>query len=264
MADLRIVSYLPNPRIWKATIVGRLCDVDIEIRGGAPAEMQDWLWDFDARPFTNDDRQADQGRSTGRRGFKGKLYKTEAFLDAIPFGTIPAAFSPDDKIGIFESNSIMRAVAKLGQDRGHRELSGRNAYEVARIESLLDVSLLFAKDSQSDLLALRGETLTSVIHQQASEAFDLYIGGIERALLSDSQFIASDHLTLADICFVAELALFMRETSYHDQLEALEVEPILGDRIDNTYPKAIAHFERLCRHEAFKPEVEPYLQGLKR
>ena len=115
MADLRIISYLPNPRIWKATIAGRLCDVDIEVRGGAPAEMQDWLWDFHARPLTNDDRRADQEpSSTGRRGFKGKLYKTEAFLDAIPFGTIPAAFSPDGKVGVFESNSIMRAVAKLG------------------------------------------------------------------------------------------------------------------------------------------------------
>ena len=55
--------------------------------------------------------------NTGRRGFKGKLYKTEAFLDAIPFGTIPAAFSPDGKVGIFESNSIMRAVASLGEER---------------------------------------------------------------------------------------------------------------------------------------------------
>jgi hypothetical protein len=107
IADLRIISYSPNPRIWKATIAGRLCKVDIDVRGGAPAEMQDWLWDFDARPLTDDDRQADQSpESTGRRGFKGKLYKTEALLDAIPFGTTPAALSPDGKTGIFESNSI--------------------------------------------------------------------------------------------------------------------------------------------------------------
>ncbi|MDH3661748.1 MAG: glutathione S-transferase [Alphaproteobacteria bacterium] len=265
MADLRIISYLPNPRIWKAAIAGRLCDVDIEVRGGAPDEMQDWLWDFDARPLTDDDRQADQSReSTGRRGFKGRLYKTEAFLDAIPFGTIPAAFSPDGKVGVFESNSIMRAVAKLGQERGHGELSGRDAYEAARIESFLDVSLLFAKDSQAYLLSLRGETLTTGIYQQAAEAFGVYLRGIERALSSGTQFIASNQLSLADICFVAELALFMRETMYHDQLQAMDVEPIFGDRSEDTYPKAIAHFEGLCRHEAFKPDVEPYLQGLRR
>ena len=192
MADLRIISYLPNPRIWKATIAGRLCDVDIEVRGGAPAEMQDWLWDFDARPLTDDDRQADQSpENTGRRGFKGKLYKTKAFLDAIPFGTIPAAFSPDGKIGIFESNSIMRAVASLGEERGHGGLSGRDAYEAARIDSFLDVSLLFAKDSQTYLLSLRGETLTTGIYLHAAEAFDVYISGIERALSSGTHSITT-------------------------------------------------------------------------
>ncbi|MEM7044264.1 MAG: glutathione S-transferase [Pseudomonadota bacterium] len=265
MADLRIISYLPNPRIWKATIAGRLCEVDIDVRGGAPAEMQDWLWDFDARPLTDDDRHADHGPEiAGRRGFKGKLYKTEAFLDANPFGTIPAAFSPDGKVGIFESNSIMRAVASLGKERGHGGLSGRDAYEAARIESFLDVSLLFAKDSQTYLLSLRGETLTKEIHQQAAEAFAVYMRGIERALSSGTQFIASDQLSLADICFVAELALFIRETNYQDQLRALDVQPILGDQIDNFYPKAIAHFEGLCRHDAFRPDVEAYLHSLKR
>ncbi len=34
------------------------------------------------------------------------------FLIAHPFGSVPAAFSPDGAVGIFESNSIMRAVAR--------------------------------------------------------------------------------------------------------------------------------------------------------
>jgi hypothetical protein len=34
MAGLRIFSYLPNPRVWKATIAARFCGVDVEIRGG--------------------------------------------------------------------------------------------------------------------------------------------------------------------------------------------------------------------------------------
>jgi hypothetical protein len=33
MAGLRIFSYLPNPRVWKATIAARFCGVDVEIRG---------------------------------------------------------------------------------------------------------------------------------------------------------------------------------------------------------------------------------------
>ena len=32
MAALRIFSYLPNPRVWKATIAGRFCEVEVEVR----------------------------------------------------------------------------------------------------------------------------------------------------------------------------------------------------------------------------------------
>lgn len=109
MADLRIFSYLPNPRIWKATIAARLCGVEVEIRGTKPAELKDWLWDFDARPLSEADRSTTPPRA-GRVGFKGgNLRKTDAFLTAHPFATVPAAFSPDGATGIFESNSIMCA-----------------------------------------------------------------------------------------------------------------------------------------------------------
>ena len=43
MADLRIFSYLPNPRIWKATIAARLNGVDLEVRGAKPSELASWL-----------------------------------------------------------------------------------------------------------------------------------------------------------------------------------------------------------------------------
>ena len=56
MADLRIFSYLPNPRVYKATIAARLTGVELEIRGASPAELAAWLWDFDARPLSDDDR----------------------------------------------------------------------------------------------------------------------------------------------------------------------------------------------------------------
>src|SRR4029077_13495950 len=97
MADLRIFSYLPNPRIWKPTIAARLCGVDVEIRGAKPGELKDWLWDFDAHPLSDTERSGGVPKaSVGRVGFKGGLLaKTDAFLDAHPFGTVPAAFSPD-------------------------------------------------------------------------------------------------------------------------------------------------------------------------
>src|SRR6476660_1979329 len=58
MTALRIFSYLPDPRIWKATITGRLCDVEIEVRGASPRELSQWLWDFDARPIAEVPRES--------------------------------------------------------------------------------------------------------------------------------------------------------------------------------------------------------------
>src|SRR6187397_2987117 len=134
MSGLRIFSYLPNPRIWKATIAGRLGGVEIEVRGAPPATLQSWLWDFDARPLSAADEPEPAGEEIGRTGFKGvKLRKTRAFLEAHPFGTVPAAFSPDGTVGIFESNSIMRAVARLGERRV--PLYGNSAYEASRVDS---------------------------------------------------------------------------------------------------------------------------------
>ena len=116
MSELRIFSYLPNPRIWKATIAARLCGVEVELRGASPKELQTWLWDFDARPLASDEQARLGEGAAGKVGFKGTLHKTQAFMEAHPFGTVPAAFSPDGKVGIFESNSIMRAVARLGEN----------------------------------------------------------------------------------------------------------------------------------------------------
>src|ERR1700756_522983 len=155
MVDLRIFSYLPNPRVWKATIAARLCGVEVEVRGASPGELSKWLWDFDARPISDvpPDVLAAAQR-TGRTGFADRtLYKTDAFLETQPFGTVPAAFSPDGRIGIFESNSIMRAVARLGQERF--PIYGRSVYESSRIDGFLDASLTFARDGQIYLLALR-------------------------------------------------------------------------------------------------------------
>jgi glutathione S-transferase len=167
MRQLRIFSYLPNPRIWKATIAARLAGVDIEVRGASPKELRSWLWDFDAHPISSGEK-AGSGEVPGRGGFKGQLHKTEHFLDAHPFGTVPAAFSPDGSVGIFESNSIMRAVARLGENRVR--LYGSDLYEASRIDSLLDASLVFARDSQNlsastdQQGAVDGDSLTYARH----------------------------------------------------------------------------------------------------
>src|SRR6266540_255400 len=106
MRELRIFSYLPNPRIWKATIAARLYGIEVEVRGTSPKELTSWLWDFDARPLSSNELAISPDVQMGKIGFQGtSLHKTSAFLEAHPFGAVPTAFSPDDKTSIFESNS---------------------------------------------------------------------------------------------------------------------------------------------------------------
>jgi glutathione S-transferase len=260
MAQLRIFSYLPNPRIWKATIAARLCGVDVEVRGAKPAELKDWLWDFDAHPLSDVDRSKAEGRP-GRIGFKGgTLLKTDAFLAAHPFATVPAAFSPDGETGIFESNSIMRAVARLGKKRS--KLYGRNPYEASRIDSFLDSSLVFARDSQIYLLGLRDPDFAADIHMRAAEAFAVYAAGIDQGLQPDRHFLVGNTLSLADICFVAELCLFMNERHHRATLAKRGLAPILHEHWREEFPRASSHFNRLIDHPAFVPDVQPYLQKL--
>jgi hypothetical protein len=88
MADLRIFSYLPNPRVWKATIAARFCGVGVEVRGASGKELRDRLWDYDARPLAQGERGSLSSLArTGRVGLTGaQLFKTDAFLEAQPFG----------------------------------------------------------------------------------------------------------------------------------------------------------------------------------
>lgn len=79
---LRIFSYLPNPRVWKAQIAAELAGVDVEVLGAPPHELAGWLWDFDARPLADEERTDDsRWARTSRRGFSGTLFKTDAFLE---------------------------------------------------------------------------------------------------------------------------------------------------------------------------------------
>jgi elongation factor 1-gamma len=264
MSQLRIFSYLPNPRIWKATIAARLCGIEIEVRGASPKELQSWLWDFDARPLSSADEAAAGDVRVGQTGFKGiELRKTNAFLEAHPFGTVPAAFSPDGKVGIFESNSIMRAVARLGERRF--PLYGRDAYEASRVDSFLDASLVFARDAQTYLLSLLGGTASAEIQSRARDALISYLAGIDRALLPEREFLVGDGVTLADICFVAELGLFSNERTRAQALEERGLVPILDAALtDAAYERAVRHFTRLRKHPAFAPDVEPYLEKIER
>jgi glutathione S-transferase len=258
MSELRIFSYLPNPRIWKATIAARLCGIEVEMRGASPKELQSWLWDFDARPLSSDEQARLGDGAAGKVGFKGALHKTSAFMEAHPFGTVPAAFSPDGEVGIFESNSIMRAVARLGEKKF--PLYGHDPYEAARIDSFLDASLVFARDAQLYLLSLMNGAVSSEIHSRARDGFAAYAAGINQTLSSGREYLVGDNVTLADICFAAELSLFLNESPRASVLEKQGLEPILHRGIGALFPQGFALFARLREHPAFAPDLAPYLK----
>ncbi|MCP1849445.1 MULTISPECIES: glutathione S-transferase family protein [unclassified Bradyrhizobium] len=262
MAALRIFSYLPNPRVWKATIAARFCGVDVEVRGASGKELRDWLWDYDARPLAEHERASLSSLArTGRVGLTGaQLFKTDAFMAAQPFGNVPAAFGADGKVGIFESNSIMRTVARLGEAKF--PLYGRDAYEASRIDSFLDVSLVFARDSQIYLLALSGGTVDAAIHARAKDAFAIYASGIEQALSPRREALVGNGISIADICFAAELALFMNEHARTEQLQKQGLAKILHPGVQDEYPLMFAHFGRLIAHEHVRPDLKPYVEKL--
>ena len=260
MADLRIFSYLTNPRLYKATIAARLNGVDLEIRGAKPRELTDWLWDFDAHPMSAAERADDTTLRTARKGFKGGIHKTDGFMEAHPFGTVPAAYSPDGRIGIFESNSIMRAVARLGEAR--HPLYGDDAYSAARIDAFLDASLVFAIESQRYMFAFGEKDILADVHAHMRAAFDAYMNGIDTALAQTSGFIVADRLSLADICFACEFTLFSIERHEADRLGAIGLEPIVNDTVRVAFPHAYRHFEKLIADPVFAKDLEPYWQEM--
>ena len=247
---LRIFSYLPNPRVWKALIAAEYLGLSVDVIGDKPKNLGDWLWDFDARPLQDEEKVPDNPNArASRRGFSGTLYKTDAFLQTQPYGTVPAAFSPDGQTGVFESNSILRAVARSGS-AGHG-LYGRSAMDASRIDSFLDATLVFGREAQVYLLGIN--EISAELHQRMTGAFEFFLEGIERAL-GHHTYIAGDELTIADIAFVCDLSQFLRERLMRAGLDAASL-PLVSEGAESIYPRAFAHLFRLIA----QPEFIQYL-----
>ena len=254
---LKIFSYLPNPRVWKAVIAGNICEVSVEVIGDKPKQLGKWLWDSNPRELEEQEMSEDSPHfRVGKRGFSGALYKTDDFLKAHPFGTVPAAFSPDGDIGIFEANSILRSVARAGKTSG---LYGNNDYEASRIDSFLDANLVFAREAQVYLLEI--ETLTKAGYKRMSSAYEFYVSGVEQSL-SNNAYIAGNELTIADISFVCDFSQFLREGQYEEILKDKQLE-LITKQGPNDYPKVFKHLLTLCEREEFSSVMGTYLDWYK-
>jgi len=235
-------------------IAAELCDVPLEIVGDKPASLAGWLWDYDARELSVDERTADSPYArSSRRGFTGTLYKTDAFLAGQPFGTVPCAFSPGGAVGIFESNSILRAVVR--QSVQQHNLYGTDGYSASRVDSFLDASLVFSREAQVYLLGM--SEMQQQTYARMNSAYEFYLQGVENALQHTS-YLVNDNLSIADIAFVCDLAQFLREGHYKEELDSAGFDLISAQALQQ-YPTALAHMLRLSETPAFRKHMGTYL-----
>jgi len=254
---IKIFSYLPNPRIWKAQIAADYCGVELEIIGDRPTELSNWLWDADARPLEPDEREAHAAQATqGSRGFATPLVKTPAFLKAHPFGTVPAAFIGEDRIGIFESNSILRATVRMAEDA--KGLYGTDSTTASRIDSFLDEGLVFAREAQVYLLGLN--SMSDELLRRMTEAATFYMQGVERAL-ETTPFLAGNALTMSDIAFACDLGQFLRERLMINH-ESKANHPPIAVPLLNQFPRTKAHLLKLGAEPHFARHFGRFLDGL--
>jgi elongation factor 1-gamma len=140
-------------------------------------------------------------------------------------------------------------------------LYGRDAYQASRIDGFLDASLVFAREAQVYLLEL-GARRAGLRHTsaRAKRATPISAASI-RPWLRSGATSSEDDLTLADIVFATELALFSAERAHEEKREEAGLTA-LYDGLRAPFPRAWQHFTRLCAHDAFAAELGPYLEKL--
>ena len=177
-------------------------------------------------------------------------------MKAHPFGTVPAAFSPDGDIGIFESNSILRAVARVGKESN---LYGKDPYEASRVDSFLDANLVFAREAQVYMLDY--ENVSKEGYERMTASYEFYLSGIEAAL-NESPYISGKDLSIADISFVCDFAQFLREGHYEDVLNKRGFG-LIAINFNDEYPKTFTHLLSLAKREEFSSVLGSYLDWYK-
>lgn len=256
MADLRVFSYLPNPRLYKATIAARFSGAEVEIVGDKPPALINWFWDFDARKLSESDKE--ELSHFARQGIVGfanvPLFKSDAFLKAHPFGNVPAGFSGDGAVGVFESNSIMRAAARAGKSDA---LLGSGPFEQSRVDSFLDRSLVFARDLQRYLLA--GDAMSEALHAEMASEVTAFASGLDRAL-ECAPFLVGDGVTLADIGPVCDLCQLTYEKGHTERFERMGL-PFLVPSL-RPYKHLGAYLKRLAADERFALDLDRYFETL--
>ena len=247
---IRIFTYLPSPRVWKSLIAADLTDIKLDLRSDKPKNLSKWVWDFDARPFEENSSE-DKLIIKGKKGFSNSLTKTKKFLTLNPYGNVPVAFNSIGTIGVFESNSILRLVARIGKNKIN--LYGKNDFIKSRVDSFLDSSLVFGSLNQPYLLALNSnKSITKTSIKSAEDAYKSYMHGIETNLMfNKNKFLISNDISIADICFFGEFFQFAIYSSKKPKFENKNWFDIIK-KYKKEYKRAHKLLEKLLKIKSFK------------
>jgi len=165
----RLVSYPNNHRVKKCLIAGEYNGVKINVE------------DFDMASGKN---------------------KSEGWYKVNPFGQVPTAFTSEEE-GLFESNSILRYVARLGEEK--HSLYGKSLLETSRIDAFLDVGLTYDNQVAHWIYPILGfMPLNEGNRDESIKRVKTILAGLNRHL-TGKEFLVGSTVTLADIAMTCHL-----------------------------------------------------------
>ncbi|XP_022085790.1 glutathione S-transferase theta-1-like [Acanthaster planci] len=177
-------------------------------------------------------------------------HKKEPYLSINPMGAVPSIV--DDGFKLSECMTILKYLArknKVADNWYPQDLKVQ-----AKVNQYLDWHHTGIRKSGIDVFV--GKILTPIFTGKPVdeaklakdlEAFDKALGTIEKVFLGDNQFLASDKISIADICCLSEMM----------QVVTIQQNDVLAN-----YPKLAAWKERAIKQlkpafdEVFKPLFE--------
>ncbi len=167
--------------------------------------------------------------------------KTPEYLKKNPNGKVPLLETPNGKF-IFESNAILRYVARLDQSKG---LYGRNEIEAAEVDQWIDwFATNYEKDLGTAVMPHLGRNL-HITKTEQQEALNRVLEGfkvLENHLKLNS-FLVENRVTIADIAIAAGLNRALRL--------------VWDEKVRKNIPNITRWFDYLSNQEPFKKVYGP-------
>lgn len=146
-------------------------------------------------------------------------HKKPDFLKIQPFGQVPCF--EDESISLFESRAICRYVADKYDDQGNKGLYGTNPLEKASIDQWLEAegqsfnppsgALVFQLAFAPRMKIKQDERLIVQSEAKLVKVLDVY-----EERLSESQYLAGDDFTLADLSHLPNTQILVNATDKAD------------------------------------------------